>query len=167
MDIIGRTQAKQAGLTRYFTGKLCVKGHLSERMVSNSKCVVCLRQGNVPRLRIRAQIPEVKTAYNQTRVAVRLSTKLAVLKHYGGKCFCCGENDEIFLNIDHTSQDGSAHRKSMGSRTWGGKELYRWLQKNNYPTGFRVLCFNCNFAIYHRGVCPHQTAAMISRTEEP
>jgi hypothetical protein len=29
------------------------------------------------------------------------------------------------------------------------------LRKNNHPPGYRVLCFNCNFAIYHLGSCPH------------
>lgn len=165
MDIISRPQAKQNGLTRFFTGKKCAKGHLSERMTSNGHCVLCLRQDSAPRLKARARVPEIKATYNQTRIAARLAIKLDVLAHYGGKCSCCGEFDEIFLNIDHINQEGATHRKSMGSRTWGGKLLYRWLQKNNYPEGFRVMCFNCNFAIYHRGVCPHQTAATISRTE--
>jgi hypothetical protein len=33
--------------------------------------------------------------------------------------------------------------------------LYLWLKRNNYPTGFRVLCHNCNLAIGFYGYCPH------------
>jgi len=37
-----RAAAKAQGLTRYSTGLPCPNGHLAERMVSNSKCVICL-----------------------------------------------------------------------------------------------------------------------------
>jgi hypothetical protein len=37
--------AKAAGATRYYTGVPCKHGHVSERMVSNRRCVTCLEQG--------------------------------------------------------------------------------------------------------------------------
>lgn len=36
-----RSVARALGLTRYFTGSPCNRGHLAFRMVSDSKCVVC------------------------------------------------------------------------------------------------------------------------------
>lgn len=36
-----RAEAVSAGLTRYFTGKPCPRGHLSERSVSGMTCVQC------------------------------------------------------------------------------------------------------------------------------
>lgn len=39
--MISRKQAKAKGLTRYFTGKPCCRGHVAERMVSNYVCVDC------------------------------------------------------------------------------------------------------------------------------
>lgn len=36
-----RKEAKEQGKTRYFTGKECPRGHISERMVSNGRCCVC------------------------------------------------------------------------------------------------------------------------------
>lgn len=36
-----RHVAKQAGLTRYFTGKPCKYGHVAERFVSTKACVIC------------------------------------------------------------------------------------------------------------------------------
>jgi hypothetical protein len=30
------------------------------------------------------------------------------------------------------------------------------LRQNSYPTGYRVLCHNCNFALGHYGYCPHK-----------
>ena len=41
MQIITRKEAKEKGLSRYFTGKPCKHGHMSERTVCNSGCVEC------------------------------------------------------------------------------------------------------------------------------
>src|SRR5436305_910499 len=44
MQIVTLKEAKALGLTRYYTGVVCKYGHDSERMVSNHRCVECLRQ---------------------------------------------------------------------------------------------------------------------------
>lgn len=77
--------------------------------------------------------------------------KADVVAHYGGKCSCCGEGRLIFLTIDHVDGGGTKHRKVVGH----GTQFYRWLVRNGYPAGFRVLCHNCNFAVGLVGVCPH------------
>lgn len=41
MEIISRKEAKEKGLKRYFTGKPCKRGHITERMVSTLTCVAC------------------------------------------------------------------------------------------------------------------------------
>lgn len=43
MNLISRTQAKELKLTRYFTGKPCVHGHISERLVVNGTCYDCTK----------------------------------------------------------------------------------------------------------------------------
>lgn len=79
--------------------------------------------------------------------------KLEAFNHYGCKCSCCGETIVDFLTIDHIGGGGNQHRKQLPQ---GGHSIYRWLKKNNYPEGFRVLCFNCNFGIHiNNGICPH------------
>ena len=45
-SIVSRKEAKEKGLTRYFTGKPCHKGHTCERLASNSCCVDCLHDRN-------------------------------------------------------------------------------------------------------------------------
>jgi hypothetical protein len=42
MRVITRQDAREQGLTRYFTGKPCKRGHLSERMTSNGSCWECV-----------------------------------------------------------------------------------------------------------------------------
>ncbi len=39
--IISRREAIKQGLTRYFTGTPCKKGHVSERAVLNWACIEC------------------------------------------------------------------------------------------------------------------------------
>ena len=44
MDIISRKEAKEQGLKRYFTGKPCKRGHVSERATQNKGCLECDRE---------------------------------------------------------------------------------------------------------------------------
>jgi hypothetical protein len=41
MNIISRSDAKAAGLKRYFTGEPCKRGHAAERRVSTAECIAC------------------------------------------------------------------------------------------------------------------------------
>lgn len=81
--------------------------------------------------------------------------KLKVFEAYGGpKCNCCGEDNIKFLTMDHINNDGNLHRREDSSV---GPGLYRWLDRNNYPPGFQVLCWNCNLGKAHnKGICPHK-----------
>lgn len=107
--------------------------------------------------------PETKGVYtkkqkkeNRERWILR---KIEVFNAYGGcKCKCCGESNLECLSIDHINNDGAAHRKELTGNARDGRNLYIWLQKNNYPPGFQVLCMNCNFAKGHFGQCPHELA---------
>jgi hypothetical protein len=83
-----------------------------------------------------------------------LKIKEKVFEIYGEKCACCGELEKSFLTIDHINNDGATHRKEIGN---GGDRILRWLRKNNYPEGFQILCWNCQWGkVKNNGVCPHQ-----------
>ena len=84
----------------------------------------------------------------------RKRIRFEVLKAYGNKCACCGESEEAFLAVDHVNGDGCKHRREIG--IIGGAEFYFWLKKRNWPEGFQILCYNCNWAKHRRGICPHQ-----------
>lgn len=76
-----------------------------------------------------------------------------VLAHYGGLCVCCGESEPVFLAIDHKHGGGNEHRRA--ERISGASGFYRWIEANNYPDDFQILCHNCNYAKSHGG-CPHE-----------
>ncbi len=44
MEIISRRKAKELGLKKYFTGKKCLLGHISERHVINGTCHECVKE---------------------------------------------------------------------------------------------------------------------------
>ena len=67
------------------------------------------------------------------------------LARYGYTCVGCGEDFKVFLTLDHTYGGGNAHRKRIGCTG----RFYRWLYQQNYPEGYRVLCFKCNDAVHH------------------
>lgn len=84
--------------------------------------------------------------------------RMEVLLHYGGnppKCACCGESAFEFLVLDHISGGGNQHRKSLFGRAGAGSRMIRWIIKEEFPEGFRVLCHNCNMALAMYGRCPH------------
>ena len=86
----------------------------------------------------------------------------SVLDHYGRKCACCGEDTVEFLAIDHVGGGGNAHRRKInGNDKTGSNAFYRWLIKNDFPSGFQTLCHNCNFAKSAYGWCPHNTQEML------
>lgn len=67
--------------------------------------------------------------------------KKEVFDVYGDAvCVKCGIDNFDVLTIDHINGGGVQHAKKFGSK------LYEWLKRNNYPSGFRVLCRNCNDA---------------------
>lgn len=80
----------------------------------------------------------------------RLKQKQIVFDAYGKICACCKESEPTFLSIDHMNNDCAKHRKTIGSG------IYRWLIKNNFPSGFQILCMNCNFGKKFLGICPHK-----------
>lgn len=76
----------------------------------------------------------------KARISYYQMQKAVALDHYGNECECCGDGDPDILTIDHIDGNGAAHRKTIPA-----SQICSWLIRNNFPPGFRVLCFNCNW----------------------
>ena len=92
-----------------------------------------------------------KERHSQVQRARRIRLKIGAFNAYGGCiCVCCGESILEFLSIDHINGGGTKHKKEIN------QHIYEWLRDNKYPSGFQVLCHNCNQAKGYFGCCPHQ-----------
>ena len=95
----------------------------------------------------KEKVREYNKRYNQ-------NARKFLLTFYGGnppKCKCCDEGTIEFLALDHINNDGAEHR-----RKFGNGRIYWWIKRNNFPSGFQVLCHNCNTAKGLYGICPHR-----------
>lgn len=111
-------------------------------------------QKNIDKLRIKGREYYTKHCEQVKLYArrKRMELKLEVLNAYGGPiCQCCQETEVQFLSIDHINGGGVQHRKIQRAGLF-----YPWLKKNGYPSGFQVLCMNCNWGRRLSGTCPHQ-----------
>lgn len=88
----------------------------------------------------------------ETSRLYRHRLKADVIEGYGGACRCCGEAEPQFMTLDHIDGGGSAHKKAVN----GNQMIYSFLRANNYPSGYQLLCFNCNSAKGAFGMCPHE-----------
>ena len=68
MDIITRKQAQEQGLTHYFTGKQCLRGHVAIRQTSNGKCQECQADD-------RKRLPEEQKEKQRQRAKLRYAEK--------------------------------------------------------------------------------------------
>lgn len=86
----------------------------------------------------------------------RYSRKLRaeMLQAYGGVCVCCGEDNPVFLALDHTNGGGQKDRIQNGLR---GRLFYSRLRTLGWPRDdYRLLCHNCNMSRSIFGYCPHE-----------
>lgn len=94
-------------------------------------------------------------AYNARWSAdYRAQLRAEFIAAYGGCCACCGEDEPLFLHLDHIHNDGAAHRREYKT----GAKLIAQLKKQGWPKGrIRLLCANCNCGrAINGGVCPHE-----------
>jgi hypothetical protein len=116
------------------------------------KCVECYRK--LSRERTAANYEKHRDKRLETMRTRYSNHKQKVLSYYGDRCLCCGESEPLFLTIDHIENDGAAHRKRAGFTSH--HNIYGWLVRNKFPSGFQVLCMNCNQGKHRNGgVCPH------------
>lgn len=127
-----------------------------QRLQQAGLCIDCKKPAAHGRLRCQLCLDSL----NEKQKVFQRRAKVAVLEAYGGAfCACCGEAEILMLTLDHVNQNGSVTRLEEGS----GSRIYHHLKKQGFPPGFRVLCRNCNYAVYFSEdhVCPHRTGIFL------
>lgn len=120
----------------------------SDKRITGGLCCVC----GVNPLVTKRHCNECYMKHKVSSKKNHLLLKEKIFRAYGGYvCACCGEKEKAFLTIDHINNDGAAHRREVGSA------LYKWLEMNEFPEAFQVLCMNCQWGKrVNGGVCPHK-----------
>lgn len=88
--------------------------------------------------------------------ALRSRLKDQIFTAYGGwVCACCKEREPKFLTLDHINNRGAQEKRAHGNEAT--YRLFARLRREGFPSGYQVLCFNCNCGKRDNGgVCPHK-----------
>lgn len=90
------------------------------------------------------------SSYDKKR---NIDLRQRVINHYGNECSCCSEINLEFLSLHHMNGNGRQHRLGLKVQ---GNNFYKWIEKNEYPKEFGILCHNCNMSYGLYGYCPHK-----------
>ena len=146
---------------RIFHNNLKESINLSKReyRIKNNLCIRCGSYSPHKTHLCKECLAIYKEKYGESKKSYRDGTIQLVIEHYGGICNCCGESNPLFLTIDHINGGGNKHRLSISKsdKPVGGQVIYYWIIKNDFPSDFQILCFNCNLGkTRNKGVCPHK-----------
>ena len=90
---------------------------------------------------MRAYYPKTKLQTKRRRDKI----KIEVFMHYSNnkmECARCCYNNIDALCIDHVNNNGQYERNVL--KLGGGHTFYSWLKNHGFPSGYQVLCYNCN-----------------------
>ena len=125
---------------RNLTGRIWYKNNKEQKGLVGKKWY----ENNKERRKLigRSNYSKNKESYRLAHMRYRHSLRLEAINVYGGALCKCGESRVSALTIHHKDNNGANHRRKLGL---GSNTLIKWLKKNNFPPGFEVLCFNCNW----------------------
>lgn len=108
--------------------------------------------------KLYARTKKCKCSSPEKQKEYRDKVRLDVIQKYGGHCECCKEINPIFLTIDHINGDGANERRELyGSQSGSSYGWFMKLRREKVRDDLRVMCWNCNFAVYRLGACPHES----------
>lgn len=133
-QIISYSEARKSGLSRYFTGKPCLRGHISERYSDNATCIACL---DVKRARDGIRITAMKQGLSKYFNGIPCKHGHVAERYVNGGCVVC--HDARSAKVDKSMRGLYARR----SRTRNIKQArlrerqYRLLNKDKCAAACR------------------------------
>lgn len=151
--LFSKNRSKPDGLT---DACKCCKKELDKKYRQKYKLAIKVRRhgyylSNKDEIvrKVNAYIKVNRSKHNAWGTTSKNKLKAEVLSNYccaGLKCNNCEVSDLGILTIDHVNGNGADHRREIfGNNRTCGYNFYRWLKRNSYPSGFQVLCYNCQF----------------------
>lgn len=133
--VISRKEAKAKGLTNFYTGRPCNRGHLSPRLVSNGNCIECGRHHYHKTGKVDVRKSMVRAARYRAKargLPFDLTyTDIIIPSH----CPCCAI--KLVSIADRPAPTGRPHDDSPS--------LDRIVPILGYiPSNVAVLCMRCN-----------------------
>ena len=140
-----RKVAANSGHNRYFTGKVCKNGHISERDTKTGKCMECSRMWD--RTLVRDWKQRNRARYNAIEkvraVETRRRRRLEAIEALGGKCVRCGFKNELALQFDHIKPLLRRTNNLPRGGTLKPNE-YEAIVPGNGTHDIQLLCANCH-----------------------
>jgi len=153
--IVKRSDAKDQGLKRYFTGESCPHGHISERFTSNGRCISCayiqrddfrLRNPDYERGRYKTNRDKILKANKNWAKNNPINGRIRAMRYYARKMKSEGY---------HTSKDIEEilNRQKLKCANCGVSidSYYEvdhimplYLGGSNWPNNLQCLCRSCN-----------------------
>jgi hypothetical protein len=94
-----------------------------------------------------------------TKLQYSRDLRRKVIVGYGGRCTCCGVDEQAFLVVSCRTTKADAGYRGRPH----GDVFHTWLIKNSFPNAFRLLCWNCRLgSYYNHDLCPHVSTCAIS-----
>lgn len=136
MRVIARDNARALGLRRYFTGRVCKRGHLAERYVINGGCVDCLNPPAMPlappgchAIAVTINVPIGLTGQPAELLAIELQ------RHATAWLTAFGEKPRLETRIFHTR---FYHARTLnGRRLWLPREPFSYSTPRTIPQAAR------------------------------
>ena len=94
------------------------------------------------RAKHRASLSNKQTIYIRKK-------RVTLIELMDSKCVCCGEDDPIYLQVDHVYNDGYKDNVRTSSGISRAKVTVK--QYLETPDRFQLLCSNCNHAKHKNG----------------
>jgi len=103
-----------------------------------------------PRIKVLNPTRNDPTYQSRKNLEYKLRRQTKIFEIYGKRCVCCGEDNPLFLTLDHINNNGAKHRKETKSGN------YDDMIKNPNKSKYQILCHNCNSGKHRgHGICPH------------
>lgn len=134
MKITKRSDAIAAGAIRYFTGKPCKRGHVSERLSSTGNCIACLAEYDAKRYADNPSArnahvadwvrrnPERRREHNRRFKAkpeiMKLSAAYAAKRRANKLMAFCAFDEDLFELVESEAFDLAKRREKATGTKW-------------------------------------------------